>query len=88
MLIFFTINENRKAVIYGDSIPVSNFKSLFKSLVSNQQNLNYLGIDDFLRALPSLGVKIDNICGELLKIKYSKVAPYSTYQRHSPLTKQ
>ena len=52
-----TRNENGEAVIYGDAIPYSNFKSLFKSMVSNQQNLNQVGIDEFLRALRSLNVK-------------------------------
>ena len=35
-----TRNENGEAEVYGDAIPCSNFKSLFKSMVSNQQNLN------------------------------------------------
>ena len=35
-----TRNENGKAVVYGDAIHGSNFKSLFKLMVSNQQNLN------------------------------------------------
>ena len=30
-----TRNENGEAVVYGDAIPGSNFKSLFKSIVSN-----------------------------------------------------
>ena len=55
-------------------------------MVSNQQNLNQVGIDKFLRALQSLGVKKDDISGEPLKIKYSTLAPYSTYQRHSTST--
>ena len=82
-----TRNEDGEAVIYGDAIPGSNFKSLFKSMVSNQQNLNQVGIDEFLRALRSLGVKKDDISGEPLKIKYSNVAPYSTHKRHSTPTK-
>ena len=81
-----TRNENGKAVVYGDAIPGSNFKSLFKSMVSNQQNLNQVGIDKFLRALRSLGVKKDDQSGEPLKIKYSNVAPYRTHQRHSTPT--
>ena len=52
-------------------------------MVSNQQNLNQVDIDEFLRALRRLGVKKDDISGEPLKIKYSNVAPYSTHQRHS-----
>ena len=55
--------------------------------MSNQQNLNQVGIDEFRRALRSLGVKKDDISGEPLKIKYSNVAPYSTHQRHSTPTK-
>ena len=78
-----TRNENGEAIVYGDAIPGSNFKSLFKSMVSNQQNLNQVGIDEFLRALRSLGVKKDKIRGEPLKIKYKNVAPYSAVQRHS-----
>ena len=52
-----TRNKKGKAVVYGDAIPGSNVKSLFKSMVSNQQTLNQVGIDKFLRALRSLGVK-------------------------------
>ena len=50
--------------------------------MSNQQNLNQVGIDEFLRALRSLGVKKDEIGGKPLKIKYSNVEYYSTHQRH------
>ena len=78
-----TRNENGKAVVNGDAIHSSNIKSLFKSIISNQQNLNQMGIDEFLRSLRSLGVKKDDISSESLKIKYSNVAPYSTHQRHS-----
>ena len=42
-----------------------------------------MGIDDFLRALQSLGVKKDEISGEPVKIKYKNVAPYGAVQRHS-----
>ena len=82
-----TRNENKKAVIYGNAIPGSNFKSLFKSMVSNQQNFNQIGIDEFICALRSLGVKKDDISDEPVKIKYSEVAPNRTHQRHSTPTK-
>ena len=52
-------------------------------MVSNQQNLNQVGIDEFLRALRSLGVKKDDISGKPLIIKYSSMVPYSIHQRHS-----
>ena len=78
-----TRNENGEAVVYGDAIPGSKFKSRFKSMVSNQQNLNKVGIDKFLRALRSLGVKKDEISGTPLKLKYKNVAPYGAVQRHS-----
>ena len=81
-----TRNEKGKAVVYGETIPESNFKSLFKSMVSNQQNLNQVGIDELLRALHSFGVKKDNISGEPLKLKYSNVARYSTHQSNSTPT--
>ena len=64
-----TNNENEEAVVYNDAIPGSNFKSLFKSMVSNQQNMNQVGIDEFLRALLSLDVKKDDISGEPVKLK-------------------
>ena len=43
-----TKNENRQAVIYKNAIPGSNFKLLFKLMVSNQQILNQGNIDKFL----------------------------------------
>ena len=52
-------------------------------MVSNQQDFHQVGIDDFHRALRSLGVKRDEISGEPLKIKYKNVAPYGAVQRHS-----
>ena len=62
----FTKNENGEAVVYGDAIFGSNFQSLFKSMVSNQQNLNQVGIDEFLCALRNIGVKKDDISGDAL----------------------
>ena len=40
-----TRNEIGEAVVYGDAILGSNFKSLLKSMVINQQNLNQVSID-------------------------------------------
>ena len=82
-----TRNENCKAVVYGNAISGGNFKSLFKSMVSNQQNLNQVGIDECLLAFRNLGVKKDNLSGEPHKIKHSNVAPYRTHQRHSTPSK-
>ena len=56
-------------------------------MVSNQQNLNQVGIDEFLRELRSLCVNKDDISGEPLKIKYCNVAPYNIHKRHSTPTK-
>ena len=56
-------------------------------MLSNQQNLNQVNIDEFRRAVRSLGVKKDDISGEPLKIKYNRVAPYSTHKRYSTPTK-
>ena len=47
--------------------------------MSNQQNLNQVGINEFFRPLRSLGVKKDSLSGEPLNIKYSNVAPYYTH---------
>ena len=35
-----TRNKYKAAVVYGNAIPGKNYKSLFKSMVSNQHNLN------------------------------------------------
>ena len=78
-----TRNENGEAVVYGDEIPGSNFKSLFKSIVINQNDLHQVGINVFLRALRSLGVTKDEISGGPLKIKFKNVAPYGAVKRHS-----
>ena len=72
-----TRNKTGEPVIYGNANINSNFKSLFKSMVSNQ-NLNQVGIDEFFRALQYQGVKKDYITVEPLLIKYSNVAPYCT----------
>ena len=56
-------------------------------MVSNKQNFNQVGIDEFLRALQSFGVKKNDISDEPLERKYSSVAPHSTHQRHSTPTK-
>ena len=75
-------NKNGEAVVYGDAIPGSNFKLLFKSMVSNQQDLYQVGIDEFIHALQSLGVYKNTISSEPFKVKYSKVALYGAHQRH------
>ena len=55
--------------------------------MSNQQNLNEVGIDKCFLAIRSIDVKKDYISGEPLKIKYSNVARYSTHKRHIRPTK-
>ena len=59
------------------------YKSRFKSMVSNQQDLQHVGVDEFFGALQSIGVYKYQISGELLKIKYKNVALYSAVKRHS-----
>ena len=48
-------------------------------MVSNQVNLNQVGIDEFYRALRNRGVKKEEISDDPLKIKYINVASYSTH---------
>ena len=45
-----TRKKNKEAVIYGNAISGSNFKSLFKLMVSNQPNVNLVGIEKFVQA--------------------------------------
>ena len=72
-------NEAGEAVVYGEAIPGSNFKSLFTSMVSRRQDLRQVSIEEFLRALRSLGIKKDDLSGETLKFKYTKEAPYKAH---------
>ena len=48
MLRFLLEMTNVEAAIYKNAIPGSNLKSLFKLILSNQQNLNHVGIYEFL----------------------------------------
>ena len=72
-------NEAGEAVVYGEAIPGSNFKSLFTSMVSRRQNLTQVDMDDFFPALRSHGIKKDDLSGETLKYKYTKDAPYKSH---------
>lgn len=74
-----TKNKNRQAVFNGNAIPCSKFNKLFKSMVSNQKNLNQVGIDEFLCALRSHNVKKDECSFKPLKFKNDNVAPYSAH---------
>ena len=62
-------------MVYAEAIPDSNFKSLFTSIISNRQDLRQVGIDEFFRAIRSLGIKKDDLSGETFKYKYTKDAP-------------
>ena len=53
----FTSNNKGKVVVKQNSIPNSNFKLVFKSMVSDQQNLNWMGINEFFNALKRLSFK-------------------------------
>ena len=52
-------------------------------MMSNQQNLNQVGIDKFLREFQSLGFKNNDKSGEPLKIKYCNVTLNSKHKRNS-----
>ena len=79
-------NEAGKAVVYGEEILGSNFKSLFTSMVSRRQNLRHVGIDELLCGLRSFGIKKDDLSGETLKYKYTKDASYKVnhHSTHAP----
>lgn len=53
----FHRNEAEEAGVYGEAIAGSNFKSLFTLMLSRRQILRHVYIDEFLRALRSLGIK-------------------------------
>ena len=56
-------------------------------MVSNQQNLHQVGIDDSLRSLQSLNVNKNEISGEPLKIKYNNCALYGVVKLDDTLLK-
>ena len=82
-----TKNKYEKAVVYENFISSSNFKSRFKSIVSDQQTFNQVGIDKFFRALQKFGVNKDDMSGAPINIKYNNVALYCTHQRNWTPTK-
>ena len=57
-------------------------------MVSRRQDLRQVGIDEFLRALQSLGIKKDDLSGETLKYKYTKDAPYKVHHHSSHVQKE
>ena len=64
--------KRKKPAVYRDTILGTNFKSLIKSIVSNQQNSNQVVIYEIRRALRSLNVNKNNISSEPFKHKYKK----------------
>ena len=57
-------------------------------MVSRRQDLRLVGIDEFLRALRSLGISKDDLSGETLKYKYIKDAPYKVHHHSSHVQKE
>ena len=59
-------------------------------MVIRRQDLRQVGIDEFLRAWRSFGIKKDDLSGETLKNKFSKDAPYKVHHHstHAPKEKK
>ena len=75
-------------MLYGEPIPGSNFKSLFTLMDSRRQDLRQMGIDEFFRAIRSLGTTKDDLSGKALKYKYTKGAPYNIHHHSSHALKE
>ena len=59
-------------------------------MVSRRQDLRQMGIDEFLSALRSLGIKNNDLSNETLKYKFTKDAPYKLHHHstHAPKEKK
>lgn len=57
-------------------------------MVSRQQNLNLICIDEFLRALRSFGINTDNLSGKTFKLEYTKNALYKTHHHAANVVKE
>ena len=57
-------------------------------MVSRRQDLRQVGIDEFLRALRSLGIKKNDLSGDTLKYKYTKDGPYKVHHHSQHALKE
>ena len=83
-------NEAGEALVYGEPIPVSNFKSLFTSMVSRRQDFLQVSIDEFHRTQRSFCIKKDDLSCKTLKYKYITDALYKVHHHssHAPKKKE
>ena len=71
-------NDAGEIVVLGKAEPGTNFDNLFKSMVARNPNLNQPGIEKFLEALRSIGVRSSDLSSRELQVKYSPPAPRGT----------
>ena len=67
-------NEIGEIVVNGRPIHGSSFNALFSSMVTANPDLNQPGIDQFLGALHTMGVKEEDLSARTLKSKYTRTA--------------
>ena len=68
-------NFQGELVVNGIAEPLTNFNSLFTSMVGHVHDLEQNGIDKFLGALHQIGVKSNDLSGQALQRPYSQKPP-------------
>ena len=69
-----THNEINEIVVNGRPIHGSSFNALFSSMGTANPDLNQPGIDQFLGALHTIGVREEELSARTLKSKYTRTA--------------
>ena len=64
-------NEAGKMVVFGKAEPGTDFNNLFKSMVNGSRELKQPGMDKWLDAIKTIGVKANELSGDELKKIYS-----------------
>jgi hypothetical protein len=70
-----TRNAAGEIVVHGKAEPGTNFDTLFKTMVTQKPNLNQHGIDKFLEALRSMGVRYNELSSKAVQAKYAPPPP-------------
>ena len=70
-----TRNAAGEMVVHGKAEQGTNFDSLFKSMVTQKPNLNQPGIDTFLDALRSMGVRYNELSSKAMQEKFAPPPP-------------
>ena len=71
-------NEAGEMVVFGKAEPGTDFNNLLKSMVNDTRDLKQPGMDKWLDALKTIGVKANELSGQELRKIYSPPLPRGT----------